>query len=115
VLLQKESTSVGVDSLREVILTINANLPPLTVINIQTGAGGGPATVAGDPTIELPATGAEFAAAGIIVVLLNGQSLDRGPGLGLGTAQWVSSTQLAFSKKLKTGEQVRVVSPLPAP
>jgi hypothetical protein len=116
VLLQQAgSTTVGVDALREVILTITASIPALTVINIQTGAGGGPATVAGDATIELPSTGAEFAAAGIVVVMQNGQSLIRGAGLGMGEAQWISSTQIAFSRKLTAGQDIRVISPLPAP
>jgi hypothetical protein len=98
-----------------VVLTINANLAANTTINIQTGAGGGPATVDGDATIELPATGAEFASAGIIVVLQNGQSLIRGAGLGFGEAQWISSTQIAIARKLKIGDDIRVISPLPAP
>lgn len=114
-LLQQASTVVGTDALREVVLTINASIPANTVINIQTGAGGGPATVAGDSTILLPSTGAEFAAAGIIVVMQNGQSLIRGPGLGFGEAQWISSTQVAIARKLKAGEDIRVISPLPSP
>jgi hypothetical protein len=115
VLLQHESAVVGTDALREVVLTINSPMAPLTTLNIQTGAGGGPATVSGDATIELPTTGAEFVAAGIIVVLKNGQSLIRGPSVASGEARWVSMTELAFDKKLKPGDDVRVISPLPPP
>lgn len=94
-------------------MTINALLLAGTALNIQTGAGGGPATVAGDATIELPTTGAAFQAAGIIVVYQNGQSLTRGSGLGINEAQWVSTTQIAFDRNIRPGEQIRVVSPLP--
>jgi len=113
VLLQREGTGLDIASLREVILTVNALVLAGTVVNIQTGAGGGPATVAGDATIELPVTGALFAAAGIVVVYRNGQSLTRGTGVGVNEAQWVSSTQLAFDRNLRPGDQIRVVSPLP--
>lgn len=99
--------------LREVLLTINAVVLVGTALNIQTGAGGGPATVTGDATTELPTTGAAFAAAGVVVVLRNGQSLSRGTGLGVEEAQWLSTTQLAFDRVLRPGDVIRVISPLP--
>ena len=43
-----------------VVLTMQVDVPAGTAIDIQSGAGGGPATVEGS-VVELPATGAEFA------------------------------------------------------
>jgi hypothetical protein len=102
---------------REVVLTFNTPVPAMTVFNIQTGAYvGGPATVTGDTTLALPIDGATFTAEGFVLVYLNGQSLTRQPGLGMGDgAQWVSSVQLALSVKLFAGDVVRVASPLPVP
>lgn len=105
----RKGKSANLDTL-EVVLEFPDTVPIGTAINIQTGVyvGGGPATVVGD-TITLPQTGAAFAADGAIQVLLNGQNLERGSMLGSEEAQWVSTTQLAFSMKVKKGSSIKVV------
>ncbi len=91
-----------------VVLTFPDTLVAGTPVNVQTGiyAGGGPATVEGD-VITLGASGAEFVDQGILVSW-NGQLLDRGNMLGSKEAQWVSSTQLAFSSNVLAGNKISI-------
>lgn len=105
----RKGKSANLETL-EVVLEFPDSVAPGTAIDIQAGTyiGGGPATVVGD-TITLPRTGAEFAADGAIQVLLNGQNLERGASIGSEEAQWVSTTQLAFSMRIKKGSSIKVV------
>jgi hypothetical protein len=102
--------------LREVFLEFSASVAPGTAINIQTGVyagAGSPATVRGDTNVTLPASGAAFADDGRIEITLNGQELEKGAGIGLQEAQWVSSTQIAFSIRISPGNVVAVKAPFP--
>ena len=102
--------------LREVILAFAETVAPGTAINIQTGVYAGalsPATIKGDSNVTLPLTGVLFADDGRIEVHLNGQELDKGDGSGNGAAEWVSSTQIKLSLKLKNGSMLMVRAPFP--
>jgi len=101
----------GFTTVSEVILSFPDTVPAGTAINIQTGVygGGGPATVFGD-LITLPAVGATFKTDGRVQVHLNGQNLFKGDSIGDETANWVSSTQLAFDVKVKKFSIVKVVT-----
>ena len=104
-------------ALREVVLgPFTALVTPGTAINIQTGVYGGvgsPAPVTGDANVLLPATGAAFNDDGRIEVHLNGQDLSKGDGTGNGVAEWVSSTQIKLSLKVKNKDEIMVRAPFP--
>ena len=95
--------SGGGTTVEEVILTLtDNNLTAGVAMSIQTGiyAGGGPATVEGTATLTLPAT---FITDANIIALLNGQEIKKGTDV-----LRASSTQVTFSEKLKTTDQVKI-------
>lgn len=94
----------------EVVLTFPDTVLADTAINIQTGVygGGGPATVYGD-IIVLPASGVAFKDSGNIQIYLNGQNLFKGDSIGDEEANWVSTTQIAISSKVKKFSTIKVV------
>lgn len=102
--------------LREVFLEFSATVAPGTAINVQTGVyagAGSPATVRGDANVTLPAAGVTFADDGRIEITLNGQELEKGSGLGVREAQWVSSTQIALALRIQPGNVLAVKAPYP--
>lgn len=103
--------------LREVVLgPFTAVVAVGTAINIQTGVyagAGSPAAVAGDTNVVLPATGTAFKDDGRIEVTLNGQELTKGDGSGNGEAEWVSTTQIKLSLKVKPSGAIMVRAPFP--
>ena len=102
--------------MREVLLVFSALVAVGTAIDIQTGVyagAGSPATVTNDINVTLPAIGATFKDDGRIMVLLNGQELNKGDGTGNGVAEWASATQLKFNVKIKSGGCVIVRAPFP--
>jgi len=121
--LREKISAVG--QTLEVTLTFPSTVPPGTAFDILSGvyAGGGPAAVVGDappappPHIGLPSTGVEYLDDGRIEIMLNGQELQRGAGLGFGEAQWVSTTQMALSRTIYPGNEITVRAPVvpPAP
>jgi hypothetical protein len=97
----------------EVTLTFPTLLAAGVAVDIQTGAyPGGPAVVDGD-VVTLPASGALFTNNGAIEVILNGQELTKGPGVGTQEAHWVSATQLRFTLPVFPTNQVVVRAPRP--
>lgn len=106
----------GIPDLREVVLSFSATVPIGTAIDIQTGVylgPGSPAIVTKDLNVTLPSTGVIFANDGRIEVHLNGQDLDKGDGSGNGVAEWVSTTQIKLSLKVKNKGNVMVRAPFP--
>jgi len=102
--------------IREVVLLFSETVAPGTAINIQTGVyvgAGSPATLKNDIDVTLTTTGAAFQDDGRIEVDLNGQELDKGNGSGNGVAEWVSTTQIKLSLKLKKQSMLRVRAPFP--
>jgi len=102
--------------MREVLLVFSALVAVGTAIDIQTGVyagAGSPATVTNDVNVTLPVAGATFKDDGRIMVLLNGQELNKGDGSGNGVAEWASATQLKFNVKIKSGGCVIVRAPFP--
>lgn len=101
----------GFTTVSEVVLSFPDTVAAGTAINIQTGVygGGGPATVYGD-VITLPTSGVAFKADGQFQVYLNGQNLFKGDSIGDETANWVSTTQLAFDVKVKKFSIIKVVA-----
>jgi hypothetical protein len=102
--------------LREVLLTFSATVASGTAINIQTGVyagAGSPATVDNDTNVTLPTTGSKFKDDARIEVILNGQDLTKGDGSGNGEAEWVSTTQIKLSMKIKNLGEVMVRAPFP--
>jgi len=99
----------GATAVDEVVLTFPDTLAPGTAFNIKTGVygGGGPATVEGDQ-IDLPATGALFAADGKFTVHWNGQLLKKGASGGAAEANWASSVQLSLSSRIRPGNEITV-------
>jgi hypothetical protein len=93
--IHEPSDAGGLSAIGEVILTLTANLPAATALNIQTGAPG--ATVEGDSlTLSSPLDNNTQ-------IQLNGQEIKRGVD-----AIRISATQLSFIEKLKTTDQIRI-------
>jgi len=103
--------------LREVVLgPFTATVTPGTAINIQTGVYGGagsPAPVTGDSDVTFPVSGVAFKDDGRIETKLNGQELPKGDGSGNGVAEWVSTTQIKLSIKVKNKDTLLVRAPFP--
>ena len=102
--------------MREVTLVFSATVAAGTAINIQTGVYGGagsPAMVKDDLNVTLPTSGILFKGDGRIEVSLNGQELDKGDGTGNGVAEWVSTTQIKLSLKLKNNGMLKIRAPFP--
>lgn len=110
-------TFASAPALREVVLgPFTSTVPAGVAINIQTGVyvgAGSPVPLTGDTDVTLPASGATFKDDGRIEVHLNGQDLDKGDGTGNGTAEWVSTTQIKLSLKVKNKGLVMVRAPFP--
>lgn len=101
-------------NVRQVTLIFaGVDVPPGTVINIQTGvyAGGGPATVEGDTATLLPGSGVTFVNEGDAQVALNGSTLRKGTALSPRVVQWVSPTEISLSVPLHDGDVLAAWSP----
>ena len=90
---------------------VTADAAAAETFNIQTGVFSGTGTTttfASYGTPVLPATANDFRDDERVEVFRNGVLQSKGTGKDV---TWVSTTQLSFSKKVKTGDEIQIKSP----